>query len=198
MSVLDYAKLVEPCQRNWLEDETVPQEDIDYILEACTTMPSKQNIPYYSIAYTTDRKIINDIFDVSYYPRDQRNTKGQNTQVRANLLLIWLDNPDFSHNTRVVHEQDTIFSIGISSGAAALAGAEKGYRTGFCKCFIDKGVKKILRPVTGKLFKNTNIRLMLGIGVPDPSLDIRHISIDGTLRGKKDSHGKKEIRLFKL
>ena len=58
MSILDYARLAQPCQRNWLEDEKIPQEDIDYIIEACTTMPSKQNIPYYSIAYTTDREVI--------------------------------------------------------------------------------------------------------------------------------------------
>ena len=201
MSILDYARLAQPCQRNWLEDEKIPQEDIDYIIEACTTMPSKQNIPYYSIAYTTDREVIDTLFNAAEDPKDITQTRGENSQIRANLVMIWIDNPNFSHDPIMkspTHEQDTIFSIGIASGAAALAGVEKGYRTGFCKCFDENKVKNILRPVTGKLYKKTHIRLMLGIGIPNPDLPIRTIAIDGTVCIARESHGEKEIPLFKI
>ena len=205
MSILDYARLAQPCQRNWLEDKAMPQEDIDYIIEACTTMPSKQNIPYYSIAYTTNREVIDALFNASEDPRDLEFTRRKNSQTRANLVMIWIDNPDFSHKIgnwnkvqRMIHEQDTIFSVGIAAGAAALAGVEKGYRTGFCKCFDETKVKNILRPVTGKLYKKTQIRLMLGIGIPNPDLPIRTVAIDGIVGTVRRSHGEKEITLFKI
>jgi hypothetical protein len=200
MSVLEFAKGANPCQRNWLEHETIPREDIDYIIEACITMPSKQNIPYYSLAYTTDRTIINSIFDIAYNPTDSE-TKRRNSQVRANLLMIWFDNQDHDTSTRFKSPEgleDSIMSIGISSGAAALAGVEKGYSTGFCKCWDGDKIKKILQPYTGKIFKKTKVRLMLGIGIPDPNLGIRDISIDGEHCGHKHSKGLPDIKLFNL
>jgi len=200
MSVLEFAKKVNPCQRNWLENETIPQEDIDYIIEASTSMPTKQALPYYSLAYTTDRKTINSIFDVANNPNDSETLR-KNAQVRANLLMIWFDNQDYDSSTTMKTQEaidDTIMSIGIASGAAALAGAEKGYSTGFCKCFQETAIKKILQPYTGKIYKKTRIRLLLGIGLPDPNLDTRNIGINGEYCGTKHPKGFANIKSFNL
>ena len=43
MNVLKLSKTAQGCQRNWLEDIKMPEKDIDYIIETCTTMPTKQN-----------------------------------------------------------------------------------------------------------------------------------------------------------
>ena len=115
--------------------------------------------------------------------------------------MIWFDNQDYDSSTTMKTQEaidDTIMSIGIASGAAALAGAEKGYSTGFCKCFQGNAIKKILQPYTGKIYKKTRIRLLLGIGLPDPNLDTRNIGINGEYCGTKHPKGFANIKSFNL
>ena len=78
MNVLELSKIAQGCQRNWLEDLKMPEKDIDYIIEACTTMPTKQNKNTYSLCAITDRKLIDKLFQHSYEPDDYDRTYKKN------------------------------------------------------------------------------------------------------------------------
>ena len=43
MNPIATAKIAERCQRNWDYSRPIPQEHIDIIVGAATTMPTKQN-----------------------------------------------------------------------------------------------------------------------------------------------------------
>lgn len=190
MKLLDYAKKIEPCQRNWDETYVVPDEHIDYITEVCTTVPTKQNRNVYSLIVVTDRDIINKIFEVSYEPTLKYTTYKKNSQVLSNALFIWIEGQEKGE-----HADDLDIAVGISSGAAALAGAELGYSTGFCKCFIDGPLRKILKRSIGVRAKK--IVLMLGIGIPNKDYNTRQVVIDNRITAIKYSRGKKDIKIFK-
>ena len=87
--------------------------------------------------------------------------------------------------------------MGMSSSAAALAGAELGYKTGFCKCFEPPRAKKILEKYIGKL-PGDEVPLMLGIGKPDENFDTRDIAVDGVFQGTKGTSGNKDIPIHRL
>lgn len=192
MNLLEYAKSAEPCQRNWNEEEVLPSEHIDYISEVCTTMPTKQNLNCYKLLVITNRSVIDQIFLAAYDPRESRKTFGKNAQVRANCVFAWIDGPD-----KVNRDNDFYINIGISSGAAALAAAELGYKTGFCKCFIEKEVVKIIRP----FYKEVKLKrpvLMLGIGIPNPDF-MRTLNVNNNVPLRESrSRGKKNIEVIKI
>lgn len=186
MNILDYAKTIEPCQRNWNENYVMPEDHIKYIIDVCTTVPTKQNKNYYSLLAITDRNIIDQIFEHAILPGDP-NTYRQNTQVRANLLLIW------SQERVNETQKDILLSIGISGSAAALAGAELGYKTGFCCCYENKAIGSILKKA--KIKPTGFIDLMLGIGMPNEDYDPRQCVIDGQVGALKESKGNKSINV---
>jgi len=190
MNLLEYAKKIEPCQRNWDVSYIIPDEHIDYITEVCTTVPTKQNLNCYSLVCIQDRKTIEKIFESSYDPKVSYQTFRRNGQVLANLLLIWTPGPQPAET-----ESDLDIAVGISSGAAALAAAELGYSTGFCKCFETKPITKILKKDVG--VKTKNPILMLGIGLPNINFNLRDVVVDGKKIGTKHSKGKKDIKIFK-
>lgn len=177
MKILDYAKSVEPCQRNWNEEYVMPLEEVDYITEVCTTMPTKQNRSVYTLVRITNKNIINKMFEASYSDNDVRGTVDRNTQVKANLLLIWVENKNIAECT-----PDLYVGVGISSGAAALAAAELGYKTGFCRCFNSPQVKKILKKNNIRVDKESKIVLMLGIGESQQNVD-RKMYTTGSRKG---------------
>jgi len=190
MKLLNYAKQVVPCQRNWNEKFIMPSQHIDYIVDVATTMPSKNQQEVYELYVITNRNLINKIFEVSYHVDDtgaekQYGIRRQNSQVRANLLLLWTDGP--IKEEKIV---DTL-AIGISSGAAALAGAELGYKTGFCACFNYKEINRILGT-------EKNVRLSLGIGHPNENYNTRQIAIDNKHTEWRTSHGDKKIPIHRL
>src|SRR6056300_646219 len=84
------AGIVSHCQRNWIESKKIPEEHVNYIIEACTDMPTKQQKNIYSLVAITDRKIIMELFETCYEEKDYARTFKRNTQVLANLLLVWI------------------------------------------------------------------------------------------------------------
>ncbi len=195
MSVLELSKIAQGCQRNWLEDLKMPEKDIDYIIEACTTMPTKQNKNTYSLCAITDRKLIDKLFQHSYDPDDYNRTFRKNTQVRGNLLLVWYDGPESKREHETPIGDDV--NIGISAGGAALAAVELGYKTGFCRCFINDKVAETLLPYIGKLQDRKRVKLMLGIGYGVPQLERNIMVIDGEKKGFKHTYSK-NIKVTKI
>ena len=183
MTLLNYAKSIATCQRNWDETFSMPEEHIQYVLDVCTTMPTKQSKEVYSLVVITNRKLIDQIFNISYNPEDKHNTHNQNSQVRANLLLAWVPGP-------ATDSKSQYLSIGISAGAAALAGTELGYKTGFCRCYIGPELERIL--------KVEKIYLMLGIGQPLKDLPPRFITKNNEIIKAKGPDSLKEIKIRRL
>lgn len=194
MSVLELSKIAQGCQRNWLEDRKMPEKDIDYIIEACTTMPTKQNKNTYSLCAITDRKLIDKLFQHSYDPDDYDRTYRKNTQVRGNLLLVWYDGPE---SIQADDPKTVDINLGISAGGAALAAVELGYKTGFCRCFVNDKVAETLLPYIGKLKDGKRIKLMLGIGYGVPQLERNIMLIDGEEKGFKLTYSK-NVKVTKI
>lgn len=163
MNILSYAKSVEPCQRNYDWDLPVPAEHVQYILDCASAMPTKQNIACYKIFASTNSEFNNKIFLQSFWDGD-KFTHLRNGQVNAPLLLIFCQNVDND-----VHlDHDLYVNIGIAMGAASLAAAELGYKTGFNKCFKAEEISALIHSVTDKEIHG-DYRcpiLMLGIGHP--------------------------------
>jgi nitroreductase len=172
MLLKKYAETAERCQRNYDITQLLPKEHVDYILSVCTTMPSKNNKNLYRLLAIQNTSISKKIYIKGAWAAGDPNLKEvpnqyRNGQVYAPLLLIW----DGSicpkgRNSR----EDHLMAVGISSGAAALAAAELGYKTGFCVCFEEKKVEGVLNKHIGQTL-NLKITLMLGIGLPDSRFD---------------------------
>lgn len=172
MNILNLAQTAERCQRNW-EYTTIPQNHIDEIVNVCTTMPTKNNISYYNLYVSTDLDFNKSVYDISVNPYDEGTIK-RNSQVNAPLLLIWTNNSTITDSLfqkvddPSIIDRDISMSVGISSGAAALAAVNLGYKTGFCKCFIQDSLIELL----DSKFDNAHEPfLMLGIGLPDESYE---------------------------
>jgi nitroreductase len=188
------AGIVSHCQRNWIESKKIPEEHVNYIIEACTDMPTKQQKNIYSLVAITDRKIIMELFETCYEEKDYARTFKRNTQVLANLLLVWI--PSNSKGTDS-YGQSLGIAVGLSAAAAALAGAELGYRTGFCRCIDEEKSKKVLESYIGKIEKD-EVPLMLGIGIPDEKFAHNVMAINGTRFGHKISDDKPDRKVYRL
>ena len=192
MNLLNCAKNIEPCQRNWDENFVIPEEHIQYILDVCTTVPTKQNMNVYSLVAITDRQTMFNIFKkAAYNPDDYNRTFMRNSQINANALLVWCDGTEEPED-----ERDRDLAIGISSGSAALAAAELGYSTGFCKCFVPEKITKVLRKQNIKT--NNNTYLMLGIGKPNNEYNRRIPLVNGYPQRPHVSQGKKDILIRRI
>ena len=192
MNLLNYAKIIEPCQRNWDEQFIIPEEHIKYILDVCTTVPTKQNINVYSLVVITNRQVMSSIFKKAAYDHSPKSrTYMRNSQVNANALFIWTEGTEKAED-----QSDIDIAIGISSGAAALAAAELGYKTGFCKCYMNTVLQKIL--AKNKVKRHNNSYLMLGIGKPNEKFDKRTPVINGKPQMPQDAQGDKDILIRRV
>lgn len=190
MKLLDYAKNSEKCQRNWNHSAAIPDDHIDYIIKVCTTMPTKQNLNIYQLHAITNNEIIKKIYDISYDPKNYADTFRFNSQTSAPLLLVWSAMPGAQF------QNDVDIAVGISSGAAALAASELGYKTGFCKCFENRPLRKILK-IKGDS-TNTDPILILGIGLPNDALEHNAVVLEKGIRKKESLAGKKNIKVSRI
>ena len=169
-------------QRNWDHTQQLPPEDVDLILSVAKGMPTKQNLPYYKVLYSVDRRFIERVHDLSIDPHNPKSI-GKNTQTLAHLLVIWLDNrqlldatldkqvesggvlPVSIREAREEWNNNYIMSVGVSAGATSLFANQLGYRTGFCQCYDTDSINKILSEEYGieEKIKGT----ILGIGIPN-------------------------------
>ena len=77
------------CQRNWNLDQTIPQEDIDIILESVTKCPSKQNKRFYDVHVLQDRDMIEKLHKLTYGFSINLDVTTTNSQTLANLVLVF-------------------------------------------------------------------------------------------------------------
>lgn len=176
------------CQRNWDLSKKIPDEDIETIIAAVTQCPSKQNVAHYRVHAIIRRELIEQIhehtrgFTIRHIPSYQDET---NSQVLANLLLVFEEidvdisnkvdairnnqtqavaSNDFNEEDKNILQRDKLVSVGIASGYANIIANMMGYNTGYCACFDDIAVQKILGI-------NNKIMLMLGIGYKNENID---------------------------
>jgi nitroreductase len=171
------------CQRNWDLSKTIDPAHMDVFIHAVTQCPSKQNHAYYTVKFITNRDIIEQILDHTWSNKSNKHLPGPgrtNPQVLANLLVLFegysyeqtLDNLFAHPDGKIFFEKEgpdkiknlalisTLTSIGIASGYLNLIANQLGYKTGFCECFDQLEIAKIVN--------TTQVpKLFLGIGYPD-------------------------------
>lgn len=178
------------CQRNWDLSRQIPEEDLNVLVTAATQCPSKQNIAFYKAHFITNREVIENVhshtkgFTTSFVPYESTT----NTQVLANLLIVFEKNdffaslPDDIHRSDETREyletgkispmaeelwkRDREMAIGIAAGYLNLTATLLGYSTGCCACFYPPGVKEVLGLQDDPI-------LLMGIGFKNPTLNRR-------------------------
>lgn len=163
------------CQRNW-SDISVPKEIIDELISVATNMPTKQNEEYYTLLVSVDSDYNHNVYMHGYttsnqvlgLPFELRHKTNYNTQLRAPLLFQWLVDTSrpFKHGN---YNPDGLLSIGVSSGAVALAANKLGLKTGFCICLHKEPILEIVNKKYDTGFND--IALTLGIGYPRTDID---------------------------
>lgn len=165
------------CQRNWDLSKQVLDEDIDLIVYAATNCPSKQNVSFYNLHVISNREIIEKIhLNTKGFSYEGRNMT--NSQVLANLLLVFSYHD--SDRQKMIQDKygttieslsvDRLMAIGIASGYTNLISSILGYNTGYCACFDNEEIKKVLDI-------QDDIMLIIGIGFEDKTKDrkVHHI-----------------------
>jgi nitroreductase len=156
------------CNRNWDLSKSIPQEDIDLIVESATQCPVKQNLNYYKTHVITDRNEIEKIHGNTVGIMSDDGVMLTNSQTLANLMLVFTKDTPTMRRELVEEElgddahtytEDRLMSVGIASAYVNYTASMLGYETGCCKCFDGKAISK---DVNGE-----EPLLIMGIGYPD-------------------------------
>jgi len=175
------------CQRNFDLTKEIPEEHLEVIKTAATQCPSKQNVAHYKLHFITNRDLIEKIHALT--PIERHDGKGMttNSQVLANLLVVFEEYRDMSNHVDQVRndETSTLYSkgieddraydvldrdsnvaVGIAAGYLNLTSSLLGYGTGCCQCMDEPAVQEVLgmkgRPL-----------LLMGIGYKDKTRNRR-------------------------
>ena len=152
-------------QRNWDLSQSVKDEDLELFKIAVSECPSKQNRIWYNVVFVKDRNVIEKIYNTTDGFTYRKNYSTTNSQTLANLLAVFCVDEDKRDKVNESDTNDSMMSIGIASGYLNLVAHLLNYKTGYCACFDNKEVNKILDV--------KNSELILGIGYPDYSKDRR-------------------------
>ena len=70
----------------------MPKEHVDYLLWVAQNAPSKQHEAYYDIHYSTDRKVIEELYKWSwgYTHSGKPPATWRNPQMNANLFMLFV------------------------------------------------------------------------------------------------------------
>jgi hypothetical protein len=174
--LLDASKSANSCQRNW-SNTPIAKNIIRELAEIATNMPTKQNQQYYTLLCSTDPKYNHFVYSHSYAPTEEalampfedRHKLNYNTQMRAPLLFQWFSETtqEFTYSD---YWTDGLLSIGVSSGAVALAANKMGLKTGFCVCVHQEPVVEAVN----KKYKTKFDRLSLSLGIGYPLEGYEH------------------------
>lgn len=167
------------CQRNWDRTKVISNKERDTLIKVATNMPTKQNRAYYHLLVSDNMDVNREIYKRAFDNKNIWGTDQRNSQVDSHLLFIYVKNSirqveegmaGSEKNTKTTnlietHNFNVNLSVGISSGAVALAANEMGMRSGFCCCYDKDMIKSYLKSIGHNL--TDAIVTMLGIGYPN-------------------------------
>ena len=173
------------CQRNWDLSKTIPEQDLELIIDSVTLCPSKQNLAYYDVHVITNRSVIEQIHSKTdgFVLNPNTGETTTNAQTLANLLLVFTKRPlgkntfiNDSHRNEQMDEflsiektsqkaidrldKDAHLALGVAAGYCNLTSSILGYRTGCCTCFDGNGIQQIIN-------SDQEVMLLMGIGFED-------------------------------
>lgn len=186
-------KLTAHTQRNWDVSVPFPQPHTQKIVDFAVNCPTKNGINYYDLAVVTDPSVKRELYDATEGYTTKNSNQQKNSQVLAPLVLVWLSRytsydgftdayyedemtvkeklaghnatmDDIEKSAKNDLDQLANLHVGVSSAYANLMAGNLGYKTGFCKCFIDK------EKISHALGVNQKIILMLGVGEANETL----------------------------
>ncbi len=172
-------------QRNWNLDATMPENDVEIILEAAQQATSKQNRAFYKVHAIQDRELIEKIHaETMGFGVEDKITS--NPQTLAHLVLVFEEyvqpgtlETSIEHQRRMGNnmprshfevqlKRDQHMAVGVAAGAINITAAMLGYGTGCCACFRPEQVKELLN-------MENNPMLIMGIGIPgDKNRRVHH------------------------
>ena len=174
-------------QRNWNLEATMPENDVEIILEAAQQATSKQNRAFYRVHAVQNREIIEQIHKWTEGFGTADGTVTTNPQTLAHLVLVFEKYDDPKQLGKVVstHKQygweldmenykaqllrDQHMAVGVAAGAINITAAMLGYGTGCCACFDYDKIQSILGLKQQAL-------LIMGIGIPgDKNRRVHHL-----------------------
>lgn len=190
INVSDITKAIhrsQHTQRNFDLSKEIPAEHLELIKVAATQCPSKQNVAHYKVHMITNREVIEKVHALT--PIERHDGKGMttNSQVLANLLVVFEEYRDMSNEqdrlrndeTTALYaqgqedqraydvlERDANVAVGIAAGYLNLVGGLLGYGTGCCQCMDEPAVMEALG-LTGRPL------LLMGIGFKDETQNRR-------------------------
>ena len=139
----EYIKKIQKCQRNWDYSKTMPKEHVDHLLWVAQNAPSKQHEAYYDIHYSTDRKVIEELYKWSwgFTHSGKPPATWRNPQMNANMFMLFvMKHPPTSRNylnegsvTPTDHParwENGLVAVGTALGLVMRSAAELGYATG--------------------------------------------------------------------
>ena len=139
----EYIKKIQKCQRNWDYSKTIPKQHVDHLLWVAQNAPSKQHEAYYDIHYSTDRKVIEELYKWSwgFTHSGKPPATWRNPQMNANMFMLFvMKHPPTSRNylnegsvTPTDHParwENGLVAVGTALGLVMRSAAELGYATG--------------------------------------------------------------------
>ena len=175
------------CQRNFDLSKQLPAAHLELFKTAATQCPSKQNVAHYKIHMITNRDLIEKVHALTPIARHDGKGMTSNSQVLANLLVVFEEYRDMSKEVDQgrndetttlyangqddarsydVLDRDANVAVGIAAGYLNLVGSLMGYGTGCCQCMDEPAVMEVLG-LTGRPL------LLMGIGFKTECLNRR-------------------------
>ena len=198
------------CQRNWDRTKQISDEEVNTLIKVATNMPTKQNRNFYDLIVSKDPKINSALYSKAIDRENMEGTEKRNSQVNGHLTFIYVNKrfhdveqelrgTEKLHKTKDLlynHELHTNLSIGISSGAVALAANQMGLRSGFCCCYDMDMILDYFKKIGHEL--NGKIVLMLGVGYPNTKYDSNVVLDEADEKILKTVHRHKKSIKHKL
>ena len=188
--------------RNRNMKDTLTEQQVRYYSNLAIQTPTKQSNKYFEVVSITNQEVIESIFHTTAPPLEDGPIAQheKNSQVYGPLVLVWIsqwqleqgyfDEKYIDGNRRnhyVANDADgddqfcdTHQAIGLSAGAVSYEANRQGLVTGFCRCFDQDEVMKILQEHTDSDLLNicdkgccrNEPELIVSIGTP--AFDSRH------------------------
>lgn len=134
---------MQQCQRNWYLDYKLADDTIEYLLWIAKNAPSKQHEAYYDVYYSSDREVIEYLYQFSWGSTYRRNPPScwRNSQMNANFYMIFVcKQPPTMYNCNndgtdqdangLSRWENSIISVGMAMGLVMRAANKMGFSTG--------------------------------------------------------------------